>query len=71
MRYIANVILGLVRKLPVLLVVLLPVATQAQFDYTTTNGTVTITGYDCSDNVLTISNQINGLPVICIERGAF
>jgi len=59
------------RIFPVLLTLLLPVSASAQYKYTTARGTVSITGYDCSENVLTITNTINGLPVVCIERSAF
>ena len=71
MRYTARVIFGSMRILPVLLALLLPVSVPAQFDSTTTNGAVTISGYNCSDNVVIISNKIAGLPVIRIEQGAF
>jgi len=54
-----------------LLLFRLPAAGQAQADYTMTNGTVTINGYDCSSNAMTISNTINGLPVSNIGDGAF
>ncbi len=46
---------------------------QAQYDYETSNGTVSITGYDCSSagGAVTIPDTIDGLPVSSIEVGAF
>jgi hypothetical protein len=44
----------------------LPVAAQAQFTYTTNNGTITITGYTGSGSDVKISNSINGLPEVSI-----
>jgi len=47
-------------------------AVQAQcFNYTTNNGTITITGYTCSDGAVTIPDTINGYPVTSIEDDAF
>src|SRR5215471_8483754 len=48
-----------------------PVAVQAQFTYTTTNGTITITGYTGTDANLVIPSTIDGLPVTSIGTGAF
>jgi len=44
-----------------------PVAVQAQFNYTVTNGTVTITGYTGTNSVVVIPDTITGLPVTAIE----
>jgi BspA type Leucine rich repeat region (6 copies) len=54
-----------------LLLFTLPAAVQAQFDYTTENGQITITGYDCSDGPAVIPSSINGLPVTTIGDSAF
>jgi Tfp pilus assembly pilus retraction ATPase PilT len=42
-----------------LLLLALPSAVQAQFNYTTNNGTITITGYTGSGDAITIPNTIN------------
>jgi BspA type Leucine rich repeat region (6 copies) len=47
----------------------LPPVVQAQFTYTTTNGTITITGYTGSGGAVTIPDTINGLPVTSIANG--
>jgi hypothetical protein len=59
------------RLLPLLLLLTLPAVAQAQFVYTTNNGTITITGYTGFDWVLTIPDTINGLPVTRIGSEAF
>jgi hypothetical protein len=48
-----------------------PVAVQAQFNYTVTNGTVTITAYTGTNGVVVIPSTIDGLPVTSIGIGAF
>ena len=53
-----------------LLLLALPAAVQAQFTYTTNNGTITITGYYGSGGDLTIPDTINGLPVTDIGKYA-
>ena len=45
-------------------------AAQAQFTYTTNNGTITITGYTGSGGAVTIPNSINGLRVTSIAAYA-
>ena len=52
---------------------MMPAAVQAQFTYTTNNGTITITGYAGSGGVgaVTIPGTINGLPVTSIGEYAF
>ena len=59
------------RLLPLLLVLMLPAVVQAQFTFTTNNGTITITGYTDSGGDMTIPNTINGLPVTNIGDEAF
>src|SRR6185503_15091478 len=49
----------------------LPAAVQAQFNYTTINGTITITGYTGPGGVVVIPATINGLPVTRIGDDAF
>src|SRR4029077_59472 len=57
--------------LPLLLLLTLPAAVQAQYNYLTNNGTITITRYDCSSGAVTIPSTINGLPVTSIGDYAF
>ena len=54
------------RLLPLLLVLTLPAAVQAQYNYMTDNGTITITGYTCFGGAVTIPDTIDGLPVTSI-----
>ena len=54
-----------------LLLLALPAVVQAQFTYTTTNGTITITGYTGPGGWVTIPSTINGLPVTSIGDYAF
>jgi hypothetical protein len=56
-----------------LLVLLLafPFLTRAQFDYTTCDGTITITGYSDKEHALVIPSSIDGLPVTTIGDSAF
>jgi len=59
-------------KLPaVLLLLALPAGAQAQFTYTTNNGTITITKYTGSGAAVTIPSTYNGLPVASIGDYAF
>ena len=48
-----------------------PVAVRAQFNYTVTNGRVSITGYLGTNSVVVIPDTINGLPVTAIAELAF
>ena len=58
--------------LPLLLLLLtLPAAVQAQYNYLTNNGAITITRYDCSSGAVGIPSTMNGLPVTRIGDGAF
>jgi hypothetical protein len=54
-----------------LLLLTLPALVQAQFNYTTNNGTITITGYTGPGGAVTIPDRINGLPVTRIGDEAF
>jgi hypothetical protein len=61
------------RLLPLLLVLALPAAVQAQFTYTINNGAITITG-DTNipiNGVVAIPDTINGFPVTSIQYVAF
>jgi hypothetical protein len=53
-------------SLSLLLLLTLPAVMQAQFNYMTTNGTITITGYSGSGGAVTIPTTIAGLPVTAI-----
>jgi hypothetical protein len=44
---------------------------QAQFSYTTNNGTITLTAYTGSGGAVAIPSTINGLPVTSISEDAF
>ena len=57
--------------LPILLLLALPAVVQAQFLYTTNNGTITITGYNGPGGDVTIPSTINGLPVTSIGGFVF
>ena len=58
------------RLLPMMLLVL-PAAMQAQFCFTTNNGTITISDYTGPGGAVTIPSTIEGLPVTSIEDLAF
>src|ERR1039458_5157094 len=59
-------ILHLLPAVAMLLLLTLPAIVQAQFTYTITNGTVTITRYTGPGGAVTIPHTINGLPVTAI-----
>ena len=59
------------RLLPLVLLLALPAVVQAQFYFTTNNGTITITGYSGPPWAVTIPTNINGLPVTSIGNYAF
>src|ERR1017187_10915066 len=54
-----------------LLLLTLPTVVQAQFTYTTNNGTINITGYTGPGGAVDIPSTINGLPVTSIGYRAF
>lgn len=59
-------------RLPrVLLLVALPGATNAQFEYTVDNGSVSVTAYTGADVDVIVPNTIEGLPVASIGPSAF
>lgn len=62
---------SLPRLFALLLLLMLPAAVQAQFNYTTNEGTITITGYTGPGGEVTIPDTIDGLPVTSIGRTAF
>ena len=53
-------------RLLLLLLLTLPAVGKAQFNYTTDNGAITITGYTGPGGAVTIPDTINGLPVTSI-----
>ena len=57
--------------LPLLLLLTLPGAVEAQFTYTTNNGTIRITGYTGPAGAVVIPATTNGWPVTSIGDGAF
>src|SRR4029453_14297274 len=57
--------------LPLLLVLTLPVAVQAQYHYLTKNGAITITEGNCFDGALPIPDTIEPLPVPSTGIAAF
>lgn len=59
------------RWLLMLLLLTLPAAVQAQFNYTIDNGTITITGYTGPDGAVVIPATIDGYPVTSIGDSAF
>jgi hypothetical protein len=59
------------RMLPLLLLLALPAAVQAQFNFITNNGAITITGYTGSGGDVTIPSMTNCLPVTGIGDSAF
>src|SRR5258706_451654 len=58
-------------RLLLLLLLTLPAVVQAQFNYTTNNGAITITGYTGPGDAVVIPDTINGLPVNRIGDYAF
>jgi hypothetical protein len=59
------------RLLPLLLLLTLPAAVQAQFTFTTNNGALTITKYTGPGGNVVIPDMTNGLPVTSIGQRAF
>jgi hypothetical protein len=60
-----------VAALVVVVAVLVACPSEAQFIYTANNGTVTITGYTGTNDVVVIPSTIDGLPVTSIGTNAF
>jgi hypothetical protein len=56
--------------LPILLLLSVPAAARAQFNYVTKGNTITITGYSGSNGAVTIPATTNGLPVTSIGDDA-
>ena len=69
--YTASLVATLHRQAGILLLLSVPLAVQAQFNCTTNNGTITITGFTGSGGVVSIPSAINGLPVTSIGDWAF
>ena len=61
----------IMKLLPFLLLLLLPARVQAQFNFTTNNGTITITLYTGPGGAVVIPSSTNGLPVTAIGYAAF
>jgi BspA type Leucine rich repeat region (6 copies) len=59
------------RLLPLVLLLTLPAVVQAQFNYTTNNGAITINEYTGPGGAVTIPSTTNGLPVTSIGSSAF
>ena len=53
------------------LLLTLPAGVRAQYNYTTNNGTISITKYTGNGGVVSIPGKINGLPVTSIASSAF
>ena len=60
-----------VRLLPLLALLAVPAAVQAQFNFTTNSGAITITGYTGDGGDVTIPSSTNGYPVTSIGNSAF
>src|ERR1017187_4099452 len=65
-----NASLRLILSLTTLLLAL-PAVVQAQFNFTTNNGGITITRYTGPGGAVTIPNTTNGWPVTTIGQAAF
>jgi hypothetical protein len=59
------------KRLPLLLLLLLPASVLAQFTYTTNNGAITITRYTGTNGNVIIPGAITGLPVTRLDDFAF
>ena len=59
------------KRLLLPLLFLLPLVAQAQFNFTTNNGAITITQYTGSGGAVIIPSATNGLPVTTIENESF
>ena len=60
-----------VAYLPLLVLLTRPAVVQAQFTFTTNNGTVILTGYTGSGDNVTIPSTTNGWPVMAVGEWAF
>jgi hypothetical protein len=58
-------------RLPLLLLMALPLVAHAQFEYAITNNAITITGYTGQGGAVTIPAFVNRLPVTAIGDSAF
>ena len=58
-------------RLPLLLLLTLPAVVQAQFTFTTNNGTIKITGYTGPGGDVVIPDNTNGYPVTSVANYAF
>jgi hypothetical protein len=54
-----------------LFLMMLPDRVQAQLDFVTNNGSITITGYYGTNAIVSVPETTNGYPVACIASGAF
>jgi hypothetical protein len=54
-----------------LLLLASPIVAQAQFTYTASDGTITITGYTGTNGSVTVPSETNGIPVTSIGNSAF
>ena len=59
------------KLLPLLLLLALPVVAQAQFNFTTNSGAITITSYTGPGGAVTIPDTTNGYPVTSVGADAF
>ena len=59
------------KLIPLLMLLALPAALEAQFTFTTNSGTITITKYTGSGGAVVIPGTTNGLQVISIGNNAF
>lgn len=62
---------NLIRVCLLVLLLTLPAVGRAQFNFTTNNGTITITGYTGTGGAVTIPETTNGWPVVNIGSAAF
>src|SRR5215469_11517509 len=59
------------KLLTILLLLALPVALRAQFNFVTNNGAITITSYTGAGGAVVIPGSTNGFPVTTLGNGAF
>lgn len=59
------------KLLLLMLLSVLSLAAKAQFNFTTNNGTITITGYTGTNRLVVIPDMTNGYPVTAIGQSAF